>query len=286
MNYRHIFHAGNFGDVLKHVLLVSLVRAMRRKEKGFLFLDTHAGIGAYDLSSSRADRTAEYLDGIGRLWDRSDLRGPLAEYVRVVREFNDAAGGPGEMVRYYPGSPAIVAALLRPQDRMALSELHPDDFVTLKENMHRYRRVSAQCIDAYSALKAYLPPAERRGLILIDPPYEDPNETSRLRDGLANALQRFPGGVYAIWYPIKDRAGAEAFRASMASLPLPATVAAELTIGDDAPGRDRLCGSGMLILNPPWRIEDELTETLGALGPILAQETGARAGLKWLRERV
>lgn len=286
MNYRHIFHAGNFGDVLKHALLVPLVRAMQRKEKSFLFLDTHAGIGTYDLTSSRADRTAEHVDGIGRLWSREDLPKSLCEYVQIVRDFNEGHGGGNETIRYYPGSPMVAAGLLRPQDRIALSELHGDDFLSLRENMQgTHGQVSAQQIDAYSALKAYLPPPEKRALVLIDPPYENHNETSLLHAGLATALERFRSGVYAIWYPIKDHAGCEAFRSMMDSLPLPPALAVELTVRSDAMA-NRLNGSGLLILNPPWKIEADLVSVAESLRQILAQDSGARADLIWLRERV
>ncbi|RME67177.1 MAG: 23S rRNA (adenine(2030)-N(6))-methyltransferase RlmJ [Verrucomicrobia bacterium] len=287
MNYRHIFHAGNFGDVFKHAVLVALVRAMQRKEKGFLFVDTHAGIGTYDLTSSRAERTAEYVDGIGRLWPREDLPPAVADYVEQVRAFNAEAGGPAGQVRHYPGSPMLAARLMRPQDALALSELHPDDFITLRDNFAGWRRVAIQRLDAYTALKAYLPPPQRRALVLIDPPYEDAREVDRLHAGLEAALERFPTGVYAIWYPIKRMREAIAFRERLQTLPLPAAVTAELTVrsepADDAPAP--LIGSGLALLNPPWQIEQTLTTILETLRPILAQDEAARTALVWLRER-
>jgi 23S rRNA (adenine2030-N6)-methyltransferase len=283
LNYRHIFHAGNFGDVFKHVLLVPLLRAMQRKEKGFLFLDTHAGLGAYDLSSVPAGRTLEYADGIARLWSEAGLPDGLRDYVELVRRFNRERGGFDSGPHHYPGSPRLASMLLRPQDRLALSELHPDDFETLQLEFRRERGVEVQRLDGYAALRAWLPPPERRAFVLIDPPYEDPNEISRLHAGLTEALQRFPSGVYAVWYPIKDRSGSQTFKAILRTLALPPTLAVELRIFENEPP-DRLNGCGLLVLNPPWQIAGELTLLAEALCDRLAVEPGARSSLEWLRE--
>jgi 23S rRNA (adenine2030-N6)-methyltransferase len=310
LNYRHVFHAGNFGDVFKHALLVPLVRGLQRKEKGLLFLDTHAGIGAYDLQSVPAGRTLEYVDGIGRLWNRTDLPAGVRDYVELVRAFNatrcaltrsparSASPNPpakaGEdrdqavpldagslSLRYYPGSPRLAAMLLRPQDRLALSELHPDDFETLRTEFARDRGVSIQRIDAYAALRAWLPPPERRALVLIDPPYEDANEVTRIHEGLAGSLTRFPAATYVIWYPIKDRAAAGAFKAMLGTLPLPPTCAVELMVFAADPS-DRLNGCGMIVLNPPWPIAAELAALAAALRDSLALEPGATSRFEWL----
>ncbi|MGH8021677.1 MAG: 23S rRNA (adenine(2030)-N(6))-methyltransferase RlmJ [Opitutaceae bacterium] len=283
MNYRHTFHAGNFGDASKHALLVPLVRAMQRKPKGFVFVDTHAGIGGYDLSTAPAGRTLEFESGIGRLWRAKETPDVLREFLDLVRRYNEARGAASGELRCYPGSPRIVEALLRPQDRLALSELHPEDFEVLRAAFRGKPGVSVQRIDAYSAIRAFLPPPERRALILIDPPYEDANEVSRLHAGLEAGLRRLPAGTFAIWFPIKDRSASEAFKAVLQTLPLPPTLSAELTVRPDKTA-GRLNGSGLLIVNPPWQIERELEAVLSALLPLLATEPGARAGLEWLVE--
>jgi 23S rRNA (adenine2030-N6)-methyltransferase len=283
LNYRHSFHAGNFADVFKHALLVPLVRGLQRKEKGFLFLDTHAGAGAYNLNAAPSGRTLEYVDGIGRLWARAEVPPGVREYLELVRQFNASRGALGETLRFYPGSPRLALALLRAQDRLALSELHPDDCETLRTEFARDRGVNVQCIDAYSALRAFLPPPERRALVLIDPPYEDHNEVVRIHAALTEVLERFPAGTYVIWYPIKERAGAGAFKSLLATLPLPPTLAAEITVyANDPP--DRLNGCGLLVLNPPWQIADELAPLITSLRDLLALEPGAHAGLEWLRD--
>lgn len=283
LNYRHIFHAGNFGDVFKHALLVPLIRALQRKEKGFLFLDAHAGVGAYDLFAAPPGRTLEFASGIGRLWTRADLPPALAEYVELVRRFNRERGAAEGTLRFYPGSPRLASMVLRAQDRLALSELHPDDCESLRAEFARERGVNIQRIDAYSALRAHLPPPERRALVLIDPPYEERNEPARIHAALEQALERFPAGVYAVWHPIKDRAGADAFNSLLRSLPaLPPTLALELTVFANEPP-DRLNGCGLVVLNPPWKIADELARIAGALAEALAAEPGARSRTEWLR---
>lgn len=283
MNYRHIFHAGNFADVFKHALLLPLIRGMQRKEKGFLFLDTHAGVGAYDLASVPAGRTLEYADGIARLWSQELPHPVLREYVELVRRFNRERGGTDAGPRYYPGSPRLAAMLLRPQDRLALSELHPDDFGALKEEFRGERGVGIQKIDAYSALRAYLPPDERRALVLIDPPYEERDETTRLHEAIGAMLTHFGSATYVVWYPITDRSGTDAFKTTLRTLPLPPTFSVELVIyGSERP--DRLNGCGLLVLNPPWQIAHELIPIAQSLRDLLAVEPGARATLDWVRE--
>jgi 23S rRNA (adenine2030-N6)-methyltransferase len=281
MNYRHTFHAGNFGDVLKHATLISLFGAMQRKEKGFVYVDTHAGTGSYDLMAEAPGRTQEFVDGIGRLWKASALPGALEPLVGLVRRFNEHQGVPTGELRRYPGSPAIAAMLRREQDRLALSELHPEDFETLRRELCRQPRTSIQRIDAYSAVRAHLPAPERRALVLIDPPYEDANEVSRLHEGLVAGLERMPATVFAVWYPIKDRSGSNAFHALMQTLDLPPTLAVELTVRADDRA-DRLNGSGLLVLNPPWQIERDLEAIALGLRELLALDAHARASVEWL----
>lgn len=282
MNYRHIFHAGNFGDVFKHALLIPLLRGMQRKEKGFLYLDTHAGIGCYDLEAEQPTRTNEFADGIGRLWQLTAPPETLREYLDLVRDFNQHNGGTVDTLRFYPGSPAVAAALRRPQDRLALSELHPEDFHLLKSRFAGLRGFNLQKIDAYSALRAHLPPAERRGLVLIDPPYEDPNELARTHGGLEESLRRFPGGCFAIWYPIKTPAEADSFPAYFSTLTLPPTLSIDLLVHASS-DTDRLIGCGLIILNPPWKIEAELEAITADLHRLLGTGSGASHRTRWLR---
>lgn len=251
MNYRHAFHAGNFGDCMKHALLVWLIRALQRKPGAVSILDTHAGIGRYDLSGGPATRTGEFLSGIFRLLD--DPPAPLADYVGLVRELG-----------LYPGSPAIARALLRPQDRLVCCELHPDDFLPLRGTFAGDRQVSVHRRDAWEALGALLPPPERRGLVLIDPPYEAPDEFEKLAAGLRLGHSRFPSGVFAAWYPIKHRAPVRAFHATMRESGIRDIVAAEFCLREPLDAA-RLNGCGMSIVNPPFRFEAEAEPILAAL---------------------
>jgi 23S rRNA (adenine2030-N6)-methyltransferase len=253
MNYRHAFHAGNFGDCLKHALLVWLLRALQRKPGGVAVLDTHAGLGRYDLTAGPAERTGEWRAGIARLLD--DPPPPLADYVQLVRDCG-----------LYPGSPALVHALLRPQDRLACCELHPEDAAELRRAFGGIPGIAVHHRDGWDALGALLPPREglRRGLVLIDPPYEAPDEFDRLAQGLRTGHRRFATGVFAAWYPIKHRAPVRAFHAAMRDSGIRDIVAAELWMRaplDPA----RLNGAGLLVVNPPYGFEAAATPILSAL---------------------
>jgi 23S rRNA (adenine2030-N6)-methyltransferase len=281
MNYRHAFHAGNAADVLKHALLARVLTHLVRKDAAVRVIDTHAGIGRYDLAGGEAERTKEWRDGIGRLWDappREPLGNMLEPFLSVVREMN-----PGGGLRHYPGSPEIARRLTRPQDRLALCELHPEDHDALRRAMGRDRRAAVTAIDGWTALQAYVPPKERRGLVLIDPPFEQPGEFGRLREGLRRAHAKWPTGSYMLWYPVKNPLDTDAFAADIARLALPATLRAELWTrrpNDHA----RLNGSGIILINPPWTLEAELRSALPALAEVLAQDEGARARVEWLAE--
>jgi len=285
MNYRHHFHAGNFADVLKHVLLVRLVRAMQRKEKGFLYLDTHAGRGGYDLEvAAQGDtlaRVPEWPEGIGRLWNLADLPEPLAEYVQQVRTHDRKLGNLQAEPRFYPGSPALVQALMRPQDRLALCELHPEEYAALNGAMALAHRVTVQQLDGYIAPRAMLPPPERRALVLMDPPFEAQGEYGRITTALQQGLARLPGGVFAIWYPLTDRAGVDAFADRLRAMRLPPTAVFEMAVaGEQAVLKMRGCG--LVIVNPPWQFEAEVMPALRTLAGVLAQGPGAEAHCHWV----
>ena len=248
MNYRHAFHAGNFADCMKHALLVALLRAMARKPAPFFVLDTHAGTGHYDLGADQARRTNEAANGIFRLLDNPPEA--LADYVAVVKGLG-----------LYPGSPEIVRDLLRPGDSLACCELHPEDHAALRSLFRRDAQVAVHRRDAWEAVKALLPPKQRRGLVLIDPPYENPEEFARAGEGLTLAHRRFPTGVFAVWYPVKHRAPIRAF---FDTLPMRDIVALELLIREPLDPA-RLNGCGLLIVNPPYQFEAEAEPILDAL---------------------
>lgn len=286
MNYRHHYHAGNYADVFKHALLLQLVRAMQRKEKGFLYLDTHAGRGGYDLSTTTLlpdgrERAPEWPQGIGRFWSAADLPDDLAAYVAAVSAFNERAGGKPDGLQFYPGSPWIVQAALRPQDRAALCELREDDAEALAIDFGRERRVTVQRMDGYTALKAMLPPPEKRALVLIDPPFENASEFADIRSGLREALARFPSGTFAIWYPITERAKSDRFLKEVADSPFaPPALCAELQIAADS-AQVRMKGCGLLVLNPPWQIDQEFRRVLPVLAERLKQDAGGEARVSW-----
>jgi 23S rRNA (adenine2030-N6)-methyltransferase len=275
MNYRHIFHAGNPADVMKHAVMALILEHLRVKPAPFCVLDTHAGIGRYDLTSEAAQKTLEHEDGIGRLFGAPAPHPALTPYLDAVTAIN-----PDGVLRAYPGSPRIARASLRSQDRLVLSELHPDDARALRREFRDDPQVAVHEIDAYVALKAHLPPKEKRGLVLIDPPFEQPDEFARMAEGLAAAHRRWPTGIYALWYPIKERAAVWRFQESVEKTGIAKILLAELTWHPEDTHL-RLNGSGLLIVNPPWRLDETLKEALGALHAVLPT-TGGGASVSWL----
>lgn len=262
MNYRHIYHAGNFADVVKHIVLVMVLDHLRQKDKPFFVLDTHAGIGLYDLESEEAQKTGEAQAGIGMLYERADAPPEVKQYLDIVRRAN----GKGRRTpRFYPGSPAIVKEMLRQKDRFVAGELHPDDFKTLKKNLGTERRIRVDNADGYGLLKSQLPPAERRGLVLVDPPFEATDEFDRMFNGLRDACKRWATGVYILWYPVKDPAPVADFHRVLAGEGIPRIVAAEFSLSQQG-FTEKLNGCGMIIVNPPWM----LRERLESIGPWLA----------------
>ena len=279
MNYRHAYHAGNFADVAKHAALSRLVEYLKLKDKAFRVVDTHAGIGLYDLSSEEAQKTGEWQGGIGRLLEAKlspEAEALLAPYLAAV-----AAENPDGGVARYPGSPLIVRHLLRPQDRLSAIELHPQDFQRLKTLFAGDFQVRAIELDGWLALGAHLPPKEKRGLVLVDPPFEQAGEFERLVDGLVRAHRRWPGGIYALWYPIKDRAAVKDFRESLKASGIPKIL--DVAFEVRRPSREaRFDGSGLVVVNPPFVFEKEMRVILAELHKALAEEPQARWSLDWL----
>ncbi len=265
MNYRHIYHAGNFADVMKHALLLRLLAGMQRKPKPFLVLDTHAGIGRYDVTSEQAEKTGEWREGVGKI-----LASPppaLAEYVDAVNRLG-----------LYPGSPVFTAEALRPDDRLVACELHPEDAASLRRTMRPYPNAAVHERDGYEALGAFLPPPEKRALVLIDPPFERTDEFSVLAKTLGQAWKKFPSGVYVIWYPIKHRAPVRGFFEALKAAAIRDVIAAEfLRRPDTDPAR--LNGAGLAIINPPYGFEDEAAPILAACAEAFG-EAGASAGVE------
>ncbi|MDG4896246.1 23S rRNA (adenine(2030)-N(6))-methyltransferase RlmJ [Mesorhizobium sp. WSM4976] len=279
MNYRHAYHAGNFADVVKHAVLARLVEYLKQKDKAFRVIDTHAGIGRYDLASVEAGKTGEWQGGIGRLTEATlepQAAALLQPYLEAVRAQNPEGG-----LKHYPGSPLIVRHLLRNQDRLTAIELHPEDAARLKSVFEGDFQARVIELDGWLALGAQLPPKEKRGLVLIDPPFEEEGEFSRLIEGLRKAHRRWPGGIYALWYPIKDRRAVTAFRAALkeAGIPKLLDIALEIRPGSDEPSLD---GSGLVVVNPPYTLEDELKVLLPALHKVLAVRQPSRWTSDWL----
>lgn len=288
LSYRHAFHAGNHADVLKHAVLIQLLSYLNQKETPYMVIDTHAGAGVYALDSNYASKNAEYETGIARLWQRTDLPPALADYVNLVKSLN-----PDGRMRHYPGSPYCAQKVMREQDRLRLFELHPSDAKILQDNFRkleshaaangernaaRGKRVMVQKGDGFAGLKALLPPPSRRGLILIDPPYEDKDDYRKVKVALDDALKRFATGIYAVWYPVLQRMESRQFPDKLKRLPGNNWLNVTLSIRTPTPDGFGLHSSGMFVINPPWTLEP----LLRTLMPYLVQALGcdAQAGFK------
>lgn len=287
MNYRHIYHAGNFADVLKHAVLALVIEHLKLKPQPFRVVDTHAGVGLYDLTSVEAQKTGEWRDGIGRIL-ASDPPAPVAEilapYLGALRDRNDDETG--ETPTSYPGSPLLARRLMRRGDRLVANEAHPDDAEALAALFAKDPAAKVMAIDGWAALKALLPPKERRGVVLIDPPFEEPGEFKRLLEGLSNAHRRFATGTVIIWYPVKDTRAVRAFQRDAAALGLPKLLSVELYVRPPHL-EGELSGTGLLILNPPYTLEEKLARLLPYFVQTLARAKGAESRLTWLTgERV
>ena len=267
MNYRHAFHAGNHCDVLKHAALALVLERLGAKDKPYMVLDTHAGRGLYDLASEAAARSGEHMGGIARVFEEPAAPAALSPYLEAVRRHNPFGG-----LRWYPGSPAIVRDALRPGDSLKLCELHPEERQALETAMAGDRRIKIFDRDGYQAIRAFLPPPERRGLVLIDPPFEMPGEFERLATAVADGIERWASGVFMIWRPIKDEVGYAGFLRAVSGMAIGKTLSVELSI---APRTDnRLTGSGLFVINPHFGLADKLAELLPYLATTLAVAPG------------
>ncbi|MDE2147581.1 MAG: 23S rRNA (adenine(2030)-N(6))-methyltransferase RlmJ [Burkholderiales bacterium] len=276
--YRHAFHAGNHADVLKHTVLAQVLRHMNRKDKGWRYIDTHAGAGGYSLQGDYALKRGEFEQGIARLWGRADLPAPLADLVALVRQFNAGKG-----LIQYPGSPAIAQALMRPQDQLRLSELHPTDHKILASYLGDVPGAEVKLGDGFASLKAQLPPPTRRGVLLIDPPYEIKTDYARVLAALREALERFPECVVLIWLPqlqlIEATQLPPRLKAAADAGARKGWLHARLTVAPAEPGGFGLLGSSVFIANPPHTLHDELQSVLPCLAQALAQFDGAKSAL-------
>jgi len=279
MNYRHAFHAGNFADVVKHAVLARLLLHLCAKPAAFRAIDTHAGAGLYDLAGPEAARSGEWHAGIERLLAAridGSLRPLLAPYLDAVVGCNP----PGRLTAY-PGSPALVRAFLRAQDRLVACELEPAAAAALKRNFAGDRRIKVIAIDGWTALNAYVPPKERRGLVLIDPPFEDSGEFPRLAQGLEAAQHKWASGTYLLWYPIKTREQPDALARRLRRSGIGKILRAEIGIGPLVEPSG-LSGCGLIVVNPPWTLEPELRIMLPALAAVLSAADAGAARIDWI----
>jgi 23S rRNA (adenine2030-N6)-methyltransferase len=282
MNYRHAFHAGNFADVHKHAVLARILTHLRQKPAAFRVIDSHAGSGRYDLLAEEATRGAEWRDGVGRLWNSrtntedAPARALLAPYLDAV-----AACNPGSDLRTYPGSPLIARHLMRPQDRLIACEIEPRAQAQLAATLRGDSRAKALAIDGWTAVGAYVPPKERRGVVFIDPPFEEASDFTRLSAALSAAHRKWPTGIYVAWYPIKTREAPDALARRLQRLSITKTLRSELVL--QVPAADAgLAGSGLIVVNPPFTLEADLRVLLPALGRMLAASAKPGYRLDWL----
>ncbi len=285
LSYRHAFHAGNHADVLKHFVQIQLHEYLNQKDTAYTYIDTHSGAGVYALDGGYASKNAEYETGIGPLWERKDLPKPLADYVNLVKALN-----PSGKMRYYPGSPYCADKFMREQDRLRLFELHPADSKLLADNFRkvadhaaaqgerpntRGKRVLIERGDGFHGLKTLLPPPSRRAMVLIDPPYEDKQDYRKVRDALEDALERFPTGIYAVWYPLLQRMESRVFADKLKRLAAKEWLNVTLTVTTPGPDGFGLHSSGMFILNPPFTLEPTLRQIMPYLVQVLGKDADA-----------
>ncbi|MCB1797993.1 MAG: 23S rRNA (adenine(2030)-N(6))-methyltransferase RlmJ [Gammaproteobacteria bacterium] len=274
LSYRHAFHAGNHADVLKHYVLFEILSYYGQKGKPYWYIDTHAGAGQYDLKGSQAAQNAEYLEGVGRLWEQSQLPPALVAFLAALRKFNS-----GPDLRIYPGSPLLAGSLIRDEDRMLLFEMHPADLRALQAGVKAAgRQVKVRGEDGFAGLVGILPPPTRRAVILIDPPYEVKADYRRVEEALNAALKRFAQGTYVLWYPLLRRNEVQVMRERFRRLGAPAWLQVELQVRQ--PTDSGMYGSGVYVINPPWTLPQQLASILPTLRDRLAIDAGARFSLE------
>ena len=265
MNYRHGYHAGNFADVVKHVALVAILTSLKKKDTAFSVIDSHAGRGIYDLAGAEALRTGEAQNGIARLLDlKGELPEALATYLSLVKEGGDNA---------YPGSPLIVAKLLRPQDHLTAIEKHPEEFAALKQALAPFQNAAAENADGYVRALKLLPPSSRRGLLLVDPPFESPDEFAALAQAVREAMRKFATGIVLAWYPIKSQAEADAFLGEVLAGGIVKAMTVDIRITAPEGKLDR---AGLLVVNPPYGFAAQMQAAAWWIGPRLAGEITLR----------
>lgn len=263
LSYRHSYHAGNHADVLKHTVLTLCIDALKEKEKPFLYLDTHSGAGRYLLQGEHAEKTEEYLSGVNLVWQRSDIPELLNTYITILKRYN-----PFETLKYYPGSPLIAKQLLREQDKLNLTELHPTDYPLLRQEFNKDRRANVLREDGFAQLKSKLPPLSRRGIILIDPSYEIKEDYSKIPQALHEAYKRFATGTYLIWYPVVSRKQTQRMIDGIVELGIKRISQYELALKPDNEQKG-MTGSGMIVINPPWKLHAQMQSVLPWLKNVL-----------------
>ncbi len=276
LSYRHAFHVGNHADVLKHLVLLQVLKHAGQKDKPFWYIDTHAGAGTYALDKGYATQNSEFSSGISRLWDEKDLPPAIAEYVNIIRQFN-----PDRSLRHYPGSPVLAYSAMRPDDRLRLFELHPNDYKLLNQSFKALglgpsnRKVMTESQDGFAGIKALLPPPPRRAVVLIDPPYEEKKDYQRVVEMVKDSLTRFSTGTYIVWYPLLQRPEPQQMIDKLKRLPLKNWLHVSLTVQTPSAEGFGMHGSGLFIVNPPYTLPKLLTETMPVLIDTLGVDEGA-----------
>lgn len=276
LSYRHSFHAGNHADVLKHTVQSLIIESLKEKEKPFLYLDTHSGAGRYQLTGEHAEKTGEYLEGIARIWEQADLPEELTPYMNIVRQLNDNG-----RLRYYPGSPLLAKYLLREYDKLVLTELHSSDYPLLRTEFSRDSRAQVSKEDGYQQLKSKLPPHSRRGFVLMDPPYEMKSDYEAVVKGVVEGYKRFATGTYAIWYPVVLRQQIKRMVNQLEATGIRKILQIELAVRPDSDQRG-MTASGMIVINPPWKLEQQMKNVLPWLHKTLVPEGTGHTLVEWI----